>query len=177
MGEMDLRQFNRTFGQLIANASDIRKPLTEIGVLMTSEMKEDIRVQGRPEPWVQSQRAKREGGQTLRDTGTLMTGLIAEVGEKSVAAGPTMVGKDHITDPRVLELLAYGGSVKRYSRSEIYLRKRGANGRFKKGRSDVRGKGMTLGDHTANYPKRDYTYIPPESTQTFGEIMQDHLLR
>jgi len=164
MGQVDLRRFNETFGELLARASDVRKPLTEIGIMMTSEMKENIRVQGRPEAWQQSRRAKREGGQTLRDTGTLMTGLISEVSDKEVAAGPTQLGKQRITDPRVFALLAFGGEVRRSARGGR-LDKKGNKSRTK-----------TLGSSVAKYPKRDFTYISPEANQTFGEILHDHLI-
>lgn len=165
MGQVDLRKFNETFGELLSRASDVRKPLTEIGIIMTSEMKENIRVQGRPEAWQQSRRAKREGGQTLRDTGTLMTGLIAEVSDKEVAAGPTQVGKERITDPRVFALLAFGGEVQRSARGGRLKSKKGKNSRPK-----------TLGSSVAKYPKRDYTYVSPEANQTFGEILHEHLI-
>lgn len=177
MGNVDLKEFEKTFGEMLARASNPRKPLTEIGVLMVSEMQENFRTQGRPEQWEQSQRAKREGGETLRDTGTLMRGLIAEVGDGSVAAGPTMMGRNHITDPRAMALLALGGEVQRHARSELFVRSRktrGKNrGQFKKGTKE--GRGNTISEHTARYPRRDYTYIPAESYKTFGEILQNYI--
>lgn len=168
MGNIDLKSFERTLGELISRAVNLQKPLTEIGVMMVSEMKENIRVQGRPEQWEQSQRAKREGGQTLRDTGTLMTGIIAEVGETSVGAGPTMMGKNHVTDPRAMALLAYGGDVRRLRHTS------GVNaGKFKKGKIGKKKTGVTV----SHYPKRDFTYISPESGQTFGQIIQNFLVQ
>lgn len=162
MGEVDLRSLNRTLGEMIARASNPSRPLTEIGVLMVSEMQENFRVGGRPEAWPVSKRAARQGGQTLRDTGTLMTGIISELDGTSVAAGPTMVGRNHITDPRVMKLLAYGGRVTRSRKA-----KPAKGGRARK----------TLGSVTMNYPKRDYTFIPPDSMLKFGEIMQGYLVR
>ncbi|MBI2428737.1 MAG: phage virion morphogenesis protein [Ignavibacteriales bacterium] len=176
MENIDLKEFERTFGDMIARASNPRKPLTEIGAMMVSEMQETIRVEGRPEPWEKSERAKREGGQTLRDTGTLMRGIIFEVGERSVASGPTMMGRNHITDPRAMALLAFGGEVQRHARSEIHIRHRKESGQFDKGRSSFRGKGFTIGAHTAHYPVRNYTYIPPESGVTFGQIIQQYVI-
>lgn len=178
MGNVDLNKFEKTFGEMIARASNPRKPLTEIGALMVSEQQENIRVQGRPEQWEPSQRAKREGGQTLRDTGTLMRGIIFEVGDRSVASGPTMMGRNHITDPRAMALLAFGGEVQRYARTELFVRnrkKRGKNrGQYKRG--TTAGRGNTIGAHVARYPRRDYTYIPPESYQTFGEILRNFIV-
>lgn len=164
MGNVDLQQFNKTFGEMLSRANNPRKPLTEIGVMMVSEQQENIRVEGRPETWEKSGRAKREGGQTLRDSGTLMRGIIFEVGDRSVSSGPTMVGKDHITDPRVMMLLAFGGEVKRL---------RDASGPVKKGRPRQDRK-KSVG--TVHYPKRDYTYIPPDATETFGQIMQSYIV-
>lgn len=177
MGDVDLNSFNKTLGGMISRASNPQKPLTEIAVSMRSEMQENIRVGGRPDKWQESKRAKKRGGQTLFDTGTLMHGLVSEVNGLSVSAGPTAVGKNHITDPRVFKLLAYGGDVQRFARSEIFVRNRkmsGINkGQFKRG--TTAGRGMTFGDHAAHYPGWDYTYIAPEAIQTFGEIMQKFL--
>ena len=173
MGNVNLDNFNSTFGDMIARANNPRKPLTEIGILMKSEMQEDIRVGGRPDRWTPSKRAQKRGGQTLRDTGTLMNGLVAEVDGMSLSAGPTAVGKNHISDPRVFELLAYGGDVQRHARSETFLRNRNESGKFKKG--TVPGKGMTFGDHIAHYAGWDFTYISPDTFQTFGQILQQYL--
>lgn len=177
MGDVDLNSLNRTLGEMISRASNPQKPLTEIGVVMDSEMQENIRVGGRPDKWKESQRAKRKGGQTLFDTGTLMHGFVSEVNGQSVSAGPTMLGKNHITDPRVFKLLAFGGDVQRFARSETFVRNRktrGINkGQFKKG--TTAGRGMTFGEHVAHYPARDYTYISPDAIGTFGEIMQKFL--
>lgn len=173
VGDTNLNNFNRTLGELISRASNPHKPLTEIGVVMQSEMQENIRVGGRPDKWQESGRAIKTGGQTLLDTGTLMHGLIFQVNGSSVAAGPTMLGKNHITDPRVFRLLAYGGDVQRHARSETFVRNRTANGKFRRGTSS--GRGMTFGAHVAHYAARDYTFISPEAVQTFGDIMQRFL--
>lgn len=181
MGDMDLKEFNRTFGEMIARAINPRKPMTEIGIMMVSDMQENIDLGGRPDQWEESERAKREGGQTLRDSGTLRRGIISEVGDRSVAAGPTMLGRNHITDPRVFKLLAEGGDVQRYARSELFVRNRkktGENkGQFKKGTTrGARGRGNMIGAHTAHYPARNYPYIPPESGLTFGQIIQMYVI-
>ena len=175
MGDVNLNEFNRTLGDMIARASNPRKPMTVIGILMKSAMQENIRLGGRPDRWTPSKRALKRGGQTLRDTGTLMNGLVPEVDGMSVSVGPTAVGKNHISDPRVFALLAYGGDVKRYPRSETFLRKRSESGQFRKG--TFPGKGMTFGEHVAHYAGWDYTYISPDDTQTFGQILQNYLTR
>lgn len=178
MGDVDLNSLNRTLGEMISRASNPQKPLTEIGGIMVSEIMENFRVGGRPDKWKESQRAKRKGGQTLVDTTALMRGNVFEVADGSVSAGPTMVGKNHITDPRVFKLLAFGGDVQRFARSETFVRNRktrGVNkGQFKKG--TTAGRGMTFGEHVAHYPARDYTYVSPEAIGTFGEIMQRFLI-
>jgi len=174
MGDVNLNTFNRTLGEMISRASNPQKPLTTIGISMVSEMKEDIQVGGRPDKWTESKRAKRRGGHTLHDTGTLMNSMVPEINGLSVSAGPTAVGKNHITDPRVFALLAFGGDVQRHARSEIFVRKRKITGQFKKG--TVPGKGMTFGAHIAHYEGWDYTYISPDAIQMFGEIMQQYLI-
>jgi hypothetical protein len=174
MGDVDLNVFNRTLGEMISRASNPQKPLTEIGVIMISQQQENIRVGGRPEQWQESERARKQGGQTLLDTGTLMHSFAFEVGEGSVAAGPTAVGKNHITDPRVFRLLAFGGDVQRFARSETFVRNRKQSGRFAKG--TTAGRGMTFGEHIAHYPQRDFTYIAPEAFATFGDVMKRFLV-
>ncbi len=178
MGDIDLNDFNQRLDQMIARASNPQKPLAEIGAIMVSEMQTNIEVGGRPQKWEESERVNRKGGQTLRDSGTLMHGVVFEVGENTVAAGPTMLGRNHVTDPRAMKLLAFGGDVKRFARSELFQRKRVARGpnkgRFKRG--TVAGQGMTFKEHTAHYPARDFTYIPPERRITFGNIVQSYLV-
>jgi hypothetical protein len=173
MGDVNLQEFSRTLGEMISRAANPRKPLTIIGIMMRSEMQENIRVGGRPDTWIPSKRAIREGGQTLADSGTLLAGIVSVVDDTSVAAGPTMMGKNHVTDPDALALLAYGGDVVRYPRTELFVRER-KNNKFT-GRTNP-GRGATIGEHTAHYPKRDYTYIPPERFVTFGDIIEEFLL-
>ncbi len=170
---VNLESLNVTLGEMLKRAQHPEPAFREIGVLMVQEMKTNIEQGGRPTKWPPSIRAREKGGMTLRDSGTLMNSITSEADSKQVAAGPTAVGKNHLTDPRIMALLAYGGQVTRYARSELFQRnrtQRGKNkGRFKRGTTP--GRGHTLGEYVVNYPARDYTYIPPESQETFGEIL------
>ena len=182
MGQFDDSALQKTFGEMIQRAQNPQKPLEEIGFLMANEMKTNIEVGGRPRRWVRSGRVEvsrrkaylkyksgtysREeavdrSGQTLRNSGTLMNGITSDVRGPSVAAGPTAVGRDHKTDPRILGILAHGGTIK--AKNKPYLQFRGAGGGW------VKAKEVTL-------PERDYTYMPPESYVTFGDIMQQYLV-
>lgn len=182
VGYMDDRALQRTLGEMLQRALNPQKPLAEIGVLMANEMKANIDVGGRPNRWPRSGRvdvsrrraylkyksgkysreeAVQRGGQTLRDSGTLMNSMTSAVEGNSVAAGPTAVGREHLTDPRIMGILAFGGIIR--AKNSPYLRFRGAGGGF------VSVKEVTI-------PERDYTYMPPETQETFGEILQRFLI-
>lgn len=161
MGGMDFSELNRTLGEMLARARTPEKPLREIGFLMAQEMKENIARGGRPTRWPQSIRAMKMGGQTLRDTGTLMNSITSAVQGRTVAAGPTAVGKEKRSDPRIFGILAYGGTIK--AKNKPFLRF------MLPGVGWVSKKEVTI-------PPRDFTYIPPEREVTFGEIVRGYLV-
>jgi len=182
VGQFDDSSLQKTLGEMLQRAQNPEKPLREIGVLMANEMKTNIEVGGRPKSWPRSGRvnvsrrkaylkyksgkytreeAVERGGQTLRQSGTLMNGITSDVQGRSSMAGPTAVGRNHLTDPRILKILAFGGTIT--AKNKPYLQFRGAGGGW------VKTKSVTI-------PGRDYTYIPPEAEATFGQIMQQYLV-
>lgn len=177
MGGLQLNGIQKTLGDMLQRALAPEKPLREIGFLMTQEMKTNISRGGRPKAWPKSIRVQKRGGQTLRDSGTLMNSMTSEVSGNSVSAGPTAVGRKKLRDPRIMAILAYGGTIQHHSRSETFLRNRVARGknkgRFKRGTTS--GRGQTIGSYTTTIPARDYTYIPDATQVTFGEIVQNYL--
>lgn len=160
MGGINLDGLNKTLGALLRRALAPEKPLREIGFLMTQEMKTNIAEGGRPTAWKKSIRAEKQGGQTLRDSGTLMNSMTFEVQGASVAAGPTAVGKKKLSDPRIFGILAYGGTIR--AKNKPFLRFRIPGGGW------ARKKEVTI-------PPRDFTNISPEAQTTFGEIIQNYL--
>lgn len=160
MGDFQIDGLQKTLGEMLRRAQAPEKPLREIGFLMTQEMKTNIAEGGRPTAWKKSIRAEKQGGQTLRDSGTLMNSMTSEVQGNSVAAGPTAVGKKKLSDPRIFGILAYGGTIT--AKNKPLLRFRIPGGGW------ARKKEVTI-------PPRDFTYISPEAQVTFGEIIQHYL--
>jgi phage gpG-like protein len=146
---------------MLQRAQNTEKPLREIGFLMANEMKTNIDVGGRPTPWPKSIRAQNTGGQTLRDSGTLTNSMTSEVQGNTVAAGPTAVGRKKLSDPRILAILAFGGTIK--AKNKPFLRFPVPGGGW------ARKKEVTI-------PGRDYTYMPPETRETFGEIVERYVV-
>lgn len=77
--------------QLVENVSRPQKMLQEMGMVMLSSIQQNFIAQGRPVPLVPSQRAIRQHGQTLRDTGRLMNSITMKVDSNSVRVGTNVV--------------------------------------------------------------------------------------
>jgi phage gpG-like protein len=161
VGSFDDSGLQKTLSAMLQRAETPQKPLREIGFLMAQEMKTNIDQGGRPGAWKKSIRAERLGGQTLRDSGTLMNSMTSEVQGNSVAAGPTAVGRKKLSDPRILAILARGGTIQ--AKNKPYLRFPIPGGGW------ARKKQVTI-------PARDYTYVPSETTETFGEIVRRYVV-
>lgn len=160
MGHADYDRLNQTLGELLRRVQAPEKPLKEVGLLMVGEMKENIIQGGRPNLWPISIRAEKQGGQTLRDSGTLMNSIDFGLDSNTVAAGPTAVGREKKSDPRIFAALAFGATIR--ARNKPYLRFRIPGGGF------VQKKEVTLAG-------RDYTYMPPETPATFGEVFRNYV--
>ena len=173
---IDLSAFNEHFGWMIRNARNIQPALDEIGGMIAQEIRTNIDSGGRPEPFVQSIRAKMTGGQTLRDSGTLMNSVAWQVDDQSVSIGPTALGREHLTDPRILGALIYGATIKPVNAEYLSFRVAGAprttskSGKTLKNAQNtfhyVRAKQVTL-------PPRDasFFYVPPEVVTACGNVL------
>jgi len=178
---LDLTAFNEHFGWMIRNARNIQPALNEIGAMVAQELRTNIDSGGRPEPFVPSIRAKMTGGQTLRDSGTLMNSISWQVGnDNTVAVGPTAVGREHLTDPRILGALIYGTTIKPKNAEYLTFQVAGAprtigkSGKTLKNAQDtfhtVRTKQVTL-------PPRDasFFYVPPEVVTACANVLLEFL--
>jgi phage gpG-like protein len=154
MGNSDFNNLNQTLGEMLARASDLSKPLNEIGMLMVGDMQKNIEVGGRPDKWQESIRVKLNGGQTLRNTGAFYNSITYETGPGSVAAGPGSAMQKRA------RILAEGGTIKAKNKPFLVF--------FIPGIGWIHKKEVTI-------PARDYTFSPPESVETFGQILQNHL--
>jgi phage gpG-like protein len=147
MGDFDDSSFQQTLGEMLARASNPEKPAREIKFLMVQEMKTNIAQGGRPDSWPPSKRVLRHGGQTLRVTGELMNTMDSEITLGDVISIAAGPTAPHIPEAG-RRILAYG---------KPFPWRTGQ----KKGGA---------------FPARDYTYIPPETTATFGDIVKNYLL-
>ena len=118
-GNANLEGLNKAIGTVIERLQNPGPALREMGMLAVSEMKGNIDRQRGEAPWVPSKAALRRGGKTLRDSGTLMNSMTFEVNGTTVSVGPTAVGKEHLTDPRIMAILAFGGDAGRGHKSHI----------------------------------------------------------
>lgn len=90
----ELRQnfddLNQLFGEMLNRGGDPR-PMREIGVLLGNSIMKTFEVGGRPTAWLPSQRAQRQGGQTLLDTGRLMkSAAMPEVSGNTITLGSNL---------------------------------------------------------------------------------------
>lgn len=76
-GFQGLDVVNARIERMLATGGLDREAYLEIANLMKSEMQENFRVGGRPQPWPVSGRVRAFGGETLRQTGRLMNSLTA----------------------------------------------------------------------------------------------------
>jgi phage gpG-like protein len=150
MGGTDFSILNKTLGEMLARASNIEKPLKEIGLMMVGEQQKNIISGGRPDKWEPSIRVKVGGGETLRLTGHLMNALTFGVEGPRVAAGPGSAVSKYA------RILALGGTIK--AKSKKYLKF------FIPGVGWIQKKEVTI-------KARDYTYMPPDTSMTFGEVV------
>lgn len=155
MGQIQLESLNRTLSELIRRAENPEPALREVGFLMAQEIKQNFTEGGRPSRWKPSIRAKVTGGETLRDTGQLMNSITSQVEGKSVTAGPDGSVKFKA------RILAFGGTIK--AKNKPYLAFRLPGGKF------VQKKEVKI-------PARNYTYIPPEAQEKFGQIIRRHVI-
>ncbi|MGD0591041.1 MAG: phage virion morphogenesis protein [Bacteroidota bacterium] len=155
MGSSNFTNLNRTLGQMLARAYDLSKPLKEIGMMMVGDYQKNIEVGGRPDKWPESIRVKMHGGQTLRDTGAFYNSMTFNATSDSVEAGPGSAMQARA------RILAEGGTIK--AKNKPFLKF------FIPGVGWIQKKEVTV-------PGRDYTYSPPESVETFGQIVQKYMI-
>ena len=162
-----LEQLNAKLMTLIGGLANLRPMYNEIGMFLVSVTQRNFVLQGRPDRWKESIRAKNTGGQTLRDTGALMNSIIAEPTDNGVEIGPSGV----VT--KFARILGEGGVIT--AKNAPYLMFRIATGMRKVDKSGnplkrpvatfgfVRVKSVTI-------PPRPYLYVPPEDEERAARI-------
>lgn len=87
--QLDSAELERALDRAIAGGSNLSQPMRQIAAefLMATHERFDEERDPLGIPWKQSQRAKRDGGKTLWDTGELFSNIIADSGEDYALVG------------------------------------------------------------------------------------------
>lgn len=90
---MDMRGIRRSVRRAARRIADTRTVGEEIGEMLVSSTKERFETSQAPDgkAWKPSQRAERDGGKTLVDSGTLLGSIFYEVSAAAVAVGSNLV--------------------------------------------------------------------------------------
>jgi phage virion morphogenesis protein len=90
---LDDRDLQRALAGIKSALHDMRPLMSEIGEIVVSQAQDSFNNQAAPDgtPWEPSQRAEREGGQTLIDKGVLFNSLGYEAFPDSVSVGTNIV--------------------------------------------------------------------------------------
>ncbi|MRR56955.1 MAG: phage virion morphogenesis protein [Deltaproteobacteria bacterium] len=108
--KIDDREVVEALRRLERQAGDLRPVMREIAGDMLDSVQENFARQGRPLRWKPSRRARKQGGQTLRDTNRLYRSIIA----RSDTNG-AMVG----TNVRYAAIHHFGGEIKHPARERV----------------------------------------------------------
>jgi phage gpG-like protein len=159
--EDGFKHLEKTFGAMLARSQNIAPALREIAPMFGSEIIENFDKGGRDNSgdhiWKKSQRAIRKGGQTLVDNTNLMkSAAVPRVDDKSITLG---------SDLPYARIHQFGGEIHRKE-----------DGKFDKGRSTARGKGMTFGESVTKIDARPYLFISDKALDIAGRIIVDHTL-
>ena len=154
---------------LLKKIRKLRKPepaLKDMALYMVRSVKRNFKAQGRPTKWKQSQRAKRERGETLSDTGNLR-GSISYMIAKSTA----MVG----TNVLYARIHQFGGTIQRPDCSPYIITDIGPIFMKKDGRYPA-GTKFTK-PHAITMPARPFLMFQRADYKALNKIMLRHLER
>lgn len=129
---------------------------------------------GGTQKWIKSQRAIKQKGQTLSDTGQLASSIQVIVTQQgnslNIIAGSNLP---------YAAIHNFGGTIHIPSRSRLYVQKRRTKGpykgRFKKGTTF--GKGSTTKAYTINIPARPYLVLQDEDIIAILKKIGEEILK
>lgn len=102
---VDERSVQSVMARLAAKVENRSELMRDIAAAMKSAVQENFIREGRPERWAPSKRAKREGGQTLRDSGRLFRSITEAYDNNSARVGTNVRYAPYLqfgTKPRVI---------------------------------------------------------------------------
>lgn len=143
-------------GRLLARLDDMTPAMSLIGMLLVGSIQENFELGHGPDGqrWKPSLRAKLQGGQTLVDTGALMSGIVYEASPNRVEIGPSGPSL------RYARIHQEGGEIRPKAAKALFFR--GAD-----------GKARTV--KVVRIPARPYMGISAEDWNGIGETLLDYL--
>ena len=156
-------------------AQDLRPALREAGQIARTSIVRNFEVGGRPERWKPSGRVKKQGGQTLVDSGRL---------SRSIAGAKPQVTGDSVTIGSNVAYAAihhFGGKIKKRARSQTlafsgtgrFLSRKLA-GRRKKGATRVAF--ATIGKHEIDMPARPFMLLQNRDIADIKQAIVDYIM-
>ncbi len=146
---------NAKLERMLAIGGLDREAFLELANILKSEMQENFRVGGRPQPWPVSGRVRAFGGQTLRMTGRLMNSLTAFADDTGGGVSTNLI---------YARIHALGGVIRAKAGKLLAFR-------VPLGLTTTSASGKQLKTPKKNYgfvkvqevtiPQRDYRYISP----------------
>lgn len=169
-GASGIDDVNRSFGELLARASNRLLLFKEVAFRLASSIQTNFREGGRPDRWKSSRRAAKESGQTLLRTGRLMrSASLPKINADGIEFGSNLP---------YAAIHQFGGEIQMPARSELFRRLRISRGKrqgkFKKGTEF--GRGFTRSAHTIHMPARPYIVFQDDDVADAGKIILGHLL-
>ena len=164
-------------GRLALGLRDPRPMLAEIGARLEATTRERFESEREPggAPWLPSQRAQREGGQTLTDSGRLRAS-ITHVVRGSGAGAEVLVG----TNVVYAAIHQFGGTVKRAARTQTLAFN--AAGRFLSRRNarrrragSIRVAFARIGEGETEIPARPFLGLSDGDSAAILRIARKHL--
>lgn len=164
--------FKQGLEEKVARADNVRPAMQVIAQDMLKEVQLNFRGEKTPdnEKWKPSQRALRESGKTLSDTGRLKKSISGKFDGLSAAVG---------TNVEYAAIHQFGGTFEIRERSQYqsmsYNKKTGKLMMAKKSKSNIKF-GITIRAHSVNIPDRKYLGINYVQRRRYERIISNYLL-
>lgn len=155
--DLDDRELTALINRLQLKLGDMTAAMDEIGGAVKLSVKRNFEEQGRPSRWQPSRRARREGGQTLSDTGRLRNSFSHRPEAHQVTIG---------TNVRYAAILHFGG---RTPARRIVAR----NGKA----LNIPGIGLrkSVNHPGSSIPARPFLLLQEQDKVTIGKIVDRYL--
>lgn len=143
-------------GRIEARVNDLTPAMARIGMALVSSIQENFELGHSPDGqrWKPSRRAVLQGGQTLVDTGALMSGIGYEAAANQITVGPSGPSLKYA------RIHQEGGEIRPKSAKALFFR--GADGQAR-----------TV--QVVRIPARPYLGMSAEDWNTIGDVLVDYL--